>query len=1029
MYVGINIEYQVHNSMYGAISQYAFRKLDSCILSLINLTIRYDFVYNDSMSITHRFFIIFIFLIFNFSIKGQNPGWWHISDQDGLPGNTVYEILQDDLGYMWIATNGGLSRFDGRVFSTINDLGFRDNEILELKKDSKNRIWFTNVLGELAFVENDTIFNFSDKVLEEKNVSDFWIVDNGIIVVYQIENNQKVFEWYNNLKKSKFELISSKTFYEPVSTNKSNLIPTEAGYFLLSKLFGDNFLLTQFYKGEILFEKLPYNTEYPTFKNKLPESTNTGIMATHYKIYRIDSGDLKIMNIESKNNVLRTSYLETESFVFGLDKGVYVYNLEENLLKKTDVFQNLELNCVFKDYKNNYWIGTSKDGIYVASSLNTNYYGESNSKLSDNFVYSIYGFKNRTYIGQSSGNLTIFEDDKFVETKIFSDAGALRSIEVEGSQVYLGYESNIKLGDFSDINDNKLQTIFFNKGTRAGKRIAVSKDKIAVATAFGVGEFVLNKNQDKIDFVNNRITNVRSYGLCYDHRERLWIGTTEGIIIKDHEEVIKLAIPDSTHFYNVPSIVRAEDNSIWAAVNSKGIYRIVEDTIQEFYSCELSGTSSLTLYPDGDTLWIGGDKGLAKLDINSKSIENFTISSGLPSNEINAIYGTEESLWIGTPKGLVTIPRNALKKNTAEPSILITDLTLDGKSKNLDSLIILNHNENDIEITYTGFSYSSRGKETYRYRMLGYDTTWQETKNRSVSYYGLKHGAYKFEVKAVSSDKIESADVSIVEFKIKQLWYTKWWIQLSGILTISGLVIHFIYSRQRKLLRTERRENEFQKRIDQLKMQALQSQMNPHFIFNTLNGIQDYLLSKNSEKAINSLSDFSRMLSFVFENSEKKEIALSQEIVFLKHYLALEKMRFGDKISIEFFVSETINSQKDEIFIPPLLIQPIIENAFQHGLHHKTSRSNLTINIMPSDKTNIKCEIIDDGVGREKAKEFQITDINFKNNRTTSGLKIVEERISIFHEVDLKDLEQFLLYTDLKDSNDNSIGTKVEIWL
>lgn len=208
---------------------------------------------------------------------------------------------------------------------------------------------------------------------------------------------------------------------------------------------------------------------------------------------------------------------------------------------------------------------------------------------------------------------------------------------------------------------------------------------------------------------------------------------------------------------------------------------------------------------------------------------------------------------------------------------------------------------------------------------------------------------------------------------------------------------------------------------------ALQTQMNPHFVFNALNAIQLFLTNNDEENAMNYLAKFARLIRLAFEYTKESYISLDQEIEFLNLYLTLESLRFSNSVDIKMELDEFVRDNESEFKIPPLLIQPVIENAFKHGLFHKKQNKKLEIKFESIDGL-LKCTITDNGVGRKKAAQIN----NWKNSsHKSSGLKNTRTRLKLLHNGSNNSKNKITTFniTDLYDENENPSGTKVEIYL
>jgi LytS/YehU family sensor histidine kinase len=282
----------------------------------------------------------------------------------------------------------------------------------------------------------------------------------------------------------------------------------------------------------------------------------------------------------------------------------------------------------------------------------------------------------------------------------------------------------------------------------------------------------------------------------------------------------------------------------------------------------------------------------------------------------------------------------------------------------------------------------------------------------------LPAGEYTFEVYATNEKGLKSSINKEISIIVLKPFWQKWWFLIIAFLLsmVAVAVITSLIFRNY----TKRREEKlnFQRELSESKIKALQAQMNPHFIFNALNAIQFFFTTDSKELAMLHLNKFAKLIRLIFEYSKETTISLHQEIKFLKLYLELEKLRFDKKINIEYTIDEGL--EKDAT-IPPLLIQPIIENSFKHGLLHKERQGNLKVLFQQKTSTTILCIIEDDGVGRVAAKAFR-KEWAVEEQRS-SGVHTIEERIKLFNQ-NGNPVEIAMEIIDLKDASGQACGTK-----
>jgi sensor histidine kinase YesM len=230
-----------------------------------------------------------------------------------------------------------------------------------------------------------------------------------------------------------------------------------------------------------------------------------------------------------------------------------------------------------------------------------------------------------------------------------------------------------------------------------------------------------------------------------------------------------------------------------------------------------------------------------------------------------------------------------------------------------------------------------------------------------------------------------------------------------------------IIQTQNKLLEEQRiisLTSEFEQKIAETEISALRSQMNPHFIFNCLNSIKLYSLENDSQAASDYLTKFSRLIRMVLENSRSEKVTLENELETLELYIQMEAMRFKDKVKYQINIDQNIDQQFIEI--PPLLIQPFVENAIWHGLMHKTEGGLVKIDVSQPKDQMLLIEISDNGIGREKALAYKSKSV-MKNK--SLGMKVTSERIELINQIYKTNTNVEII--DLKDKNGEALGTKV----
>jgi len=419
----------------------------------------------------------------------------------------------------------------------------------------------------------------------------------------------------------------------------------------------------------------------------------------------------------------------------------------------------------------------------------------------------------------------------------------------------------------------------------------------------------------------------------------------------------------------------------------------------------------------GNRLWMTLADGLLAIDLNSKQSYLYDTKDGLPTQQIEDYSLTDKKIWLKSLQGVATFDESLPATNRTPPPIYLTEIWINNKpAEVVENTINLLHDQNNITVRFEGISFRSQGLFHYEYRMMGLDTTWVAIPNDSttLSFQGLSPNQYIFEVVAVNEDGVRSATPAQLTIQITPAYWQTWWFWSIIVLSVSIVIVIALLIRNLLIQQRERRENKY----NVLRMQALQAQMNPHFIFNVLTAVQNLWLQKKTEVAMSLQADFAKLLRKIFQYSNKQAIRIEQVEDFLQNYLNLERIRFENNVTIQFDIEGALFD--DEYRIPPLLIQPIIENSFKHGLLHKDGEKKLVVQLK-AQGPYLYCLVEDNGVGRKNPTPL----------KRVSGLSTTIERLAILQETFIKKTHphQNIRITDLKDDEGHPLGTRVEMWI
>jgi ligand-binding sensor domain-containing protein len=371
------------------------------------------------------------------------------------------------------------------------------------------------------------------------------------------------------------------------------------------------------------------------------------------------------------------------------------------------------------------------------------------------------------------------------------------------------------------------------------------------------------------------------------------------------------------------------------------------------------------------TLWMASNTGLLAINHINDQSKYYSIKHGFEELK-NIFIDQNDNLIISSAKGLLkTIPEKLINHNIGVKPYIIGMKIFDSDYPNelipfYLNKVSLSYKQNFFSIKYSSLDYFSSGQKKYRYKLEGLDPDWVEADTRTYAgYTNVGGGSYLFRLQVKNEDGSWSDNEANLNIEIT---YPFWQTPFFWIMVLGGLIaiLYFLYKyRINQIKKEEQLVTAFNKRIAEVEMKALRSQMNPHFIFNSLNAIKYYVLHKESEKAADYLTNFSKLIRLILNNSAQKFISLETEINTLSLYIDIENLRFENRFETELKVDPAIDI--DGFMIPPLMFQPYVENAIWHGLMHKKDGKGKLSVIFSKIEKGIKCEIADNGIGREMA--------------------------------------------------------------
>ncbi|MEO6868976.1 MAG: histidine kinase, partial [Ginsengibacter sp.] len=449
----------------------------------------------------------------------------------------------------------------------------------------------------------------------------------------------------------------------------------------------------------------------------------------------------------------------------------------------------------------------------------------------------------------------------------------------------------------------------------------------------------------------------------------------------------------------------------------------------------LQSNHIMSMTSDGQNrIWIATNKGIDILQLNKNGeweIFNFakTEELGIKQAEFEKLIRDEKgNVWFSSPENIFHFNIDSIRLSKKTPRIIIEKISLDFKetnwSKITDSLYsyyqlpwqpVLRYNQNSLGISFNATDLSTASPlPEYSYKLLPLDTAWSApSKSKYVSFAELPSGKYQFLVKA--KDRASGwCTPALFSFTIKPPFWNLWWFKLIIIALTAFIIIRLFMARIQRI----KIDANVASQLKELEMKALKAQMNPHFVFNAINSIQALVANDKKDEGIHYIGSFSRLLRQVFDNSEKDLISLDKELDTVGLYIQLETLRLNMELHYNKNIDENVITEHEKI--PPLLLQPFVENALWHGLSFKEGRKEITITISIKDQW-LLCEITDNGIGRAKALELKEKSTVI---HLSKGIEITRKRLIDFNGDTIFAPFEFI---DLFDENNNPCGTTVKL--
>jgi ligand-binding sensor domain-containing protein len=953
--------------------------------------------------------LTFPLILLSGRIAAQEYSYTHYDISDGLAGSTVYCITQDKDGFIWTGTETGVSRFDGTHFYNYTTVdGLPDVEILEMFGDSKGRVWMAPFRKSICYYYKGKIYNQENDSL----LGRFRLRDNIIRFAEDKAGNVLIQE------KAALQLVMADGALREYDSIGSRPIRNCGA---ISRSIDGHFL--------VQIDQEVYQFSGGRFTPFCPisiASSSPGYICVNSRgmIWRVDSNLTAVRSFVTGKissfpfewiHYRHLSFTSVSDSLFYINEfsGAKEYNPSTG---STRLFlPGKQVSRTFRDATGNTWFTTLGQGIYRLNSDEFRTIRLNAPGMEASSVYAINRIDNRLLVGDNHNYVFNFSLPDMSLRSGFSGTGISKNRVLSFGRLSNG----CYLVASDDELDEVIKDDFHRKRWYATGLKSVfpkNRDELLLSTYWGVALFNLGTFTVADTLWRERSTTV------YYRRDTILIGTLNGLYaLPPDRSVVFMGKKNPFFQKRISALAESADGTLWVASYDAGIVGYKDGRMIAALTKQQGLTSDIcrTLLIHNNDLWIGTDKGLnrVRLDQPGYPIAQYTSQDGLGSDIVNAIYADSSVVYVGTPAGLSFFDETKIDLSEGCRLYLLSIFN-SGKERIGDtSALLLPYTDKHIRLEFAGISYRSVGGITYRYRLMGLDSTWRTSKEAFLEYPTLPSGNYELQLQAVNKFGVSSSVLSLHFGVITPFWQATWFYALIIVIFLS-LTWLFVSLRIRQIRRRQQEKERLSQRMMEMEHMALQAQMNPHFIFNCLNSIQQYIFDQDIFAANKYISGFAKLIRATLQNSSKSFIPLPDEISYLSGYLSLEKLRFKEKMDYIIEVDPAVND--DTYIIPPMLIQPYVENSMRHGLRHKLEGKGY-IHIKFSKKGDrLSVTVEDNGIGRKKAAGFKTREhIEYQSK----GMSLTADRIRMMN---AKYNDSILIdVIDLEDITGQSTGTRV----
>jgi len=972
-----------------------------------------------------RFFFFSILFCFPFVLFGQKYSFVTYSTEKGLPQSQVTAINQDDEGYLWVGTLGGLAKFNGRHFFSISTSdGLLNNRIKSIDY-LKDTLWIGHD-GGVSFISNDQIGSIAftgNGNDQSRNVSKIIRFKNKI---YVCSNGGGLFKRVNHqlikveLNGVDFDRIRSAVVYNDslyLATRGGILISGDGVHFKRWNHFGEISCSGIFLRGN----KMVYSS-YTNGIEILDLSSN--------KVERIPGSDLKYS--------IYNCYIDLNGVVWLSTLNGLIHINQANKPVFLDDSNGLPVNmisCYFNDAEGNFWIGSQGKGVFRYPGMNFKYYDQSSGFPSDLIITGFQDSNGDYYFGTfDKGIIKKTKKGSSIILNSIEETIWASTFDVDNKKWFGSGSSLIEMDENDRLTYHRMENNPAIPGTKITALYRINNETMLIGGNYGVSIYkngVFEKLGDN-SIESQEIGTVRDFEIVNDS---IYAVTNLGILIFRDSNFVNLKDVNEL----VYCIEKSEDGTIYYGAE-EGLFSYKDGVFKriEILKDPASNYIDFLNYKDGE-LFVGTNNGLFILNnLKSKDIKinRFGIEEGIIDLETNlnsGFFDNASNFWFGTSSGLMCYHKTEVKQKKGKPKIVLQSILVNYEdfeyskySSSASNYVLptdlsLPYNKNNIIFEIDGvFLRNSEGLK-YQFWLEGLRDSWSALSTNSViSFSNLPSGEYQLHIRSVDLE-MNTSDEIIFPFSIQSAFYKTWWFY--GVITffVIGLFFLFFRIRLRRIAEIiEKDKLMYRSRLLTLEQQSMNASMNRHFIFNSLNSIQYFINTQDRLSANKFLTNFAKLIRKNLDSATSPDniISLEDEVERIQLYLSLEAMRFKDRFE---YVIDVKNVDTESVFIPAMIMQPFIENSIIHGILPDDTRKGKIEIVIEIINGYLEISIEDNGVGVEHSMSNKNKSLG---DHKSQGMEITSKRIELIQKISENDISLIGPF-EVRNKDGSIKGTKV----